>query len=115
MATNNVGMFSNFKLATKLGAGFGIMILFLVAAISFTLVQLTQVDKLATRVVELRTPTAQASLGMLNGVNESLAGLRGWMLLGNAKFKDQRQEAWDKWLDPKMDELRNFSKNWTNP
>lgn len=115
MATNNVGMFSNFKLATKLGAGFGIMILFLVVAISFTLIQLTQVDKLATRVVELRTPTAQASLGMLNGVNESLAGLRGWMLLGNPKFKEVRAEAWDKWLDPKMDELRSFSKNWTNP
>lgn len=115
MATNNVGMFSNFKLATKLGAGFGVMILLLVGAISITLFQVANVDKLATRVVDLRTPTAQASLGMLNGVNESLAGLRGWMLLGNAKFKDQRQAAWDKWLDPKMDELRSFSKNWTNP
>ncbi len=76
---------------------------------------MTQIDKLATRVVELRTPTAQASLGMLNGVNESLAGLRGWMLLGNPKFKEVRQEAWDKWLDPQLAELKEFSKNWTNP
>lgn len=115
MATNNVGMFSNFKLATKLGAGFGVMILLLVVAISITLFQVANVEKLSNRVVELRTPTAQASLGMLNGVNESLAGLRGWMLLGNPKFKDQRQAAWDKWLDPKMAELKAFSKNWTNP
>lgn len=115
VATNNVGMFSNFKLATKLGAGFGVMIVLLVVAISITLFQVANVEKLSNRVVELRTPTAQASLGMLNGVNESLAGLRGWMLLGNANFKDQRQAAWDKWLDPKLDELRTFSKNWTNP
>ena len=115
MATNNVGMFSNFKLATKLGAGFGVMILLLVVAISITLFQVANVDKLAKRVVDLRVPTAQASLGMLNGINESLAGLRGWMLLNNPKFKEVRQEAWDKWLDPKMDELRAFSKNWTNP
>ncbi|MCK5723779.1 MAG: methyl-accepting chemotaxis protein, partial [Gammaproteobacteria bacterium] len=37
------------------------------------------------------------------------------MLLGNPKFKEVRQHAWDKWLDPKLAELQAFSKNWTNP
>ncbi|MCK5641841.1 MAG: hypothetical protein KAJ19_13645, partial [Gammaproteobacteria bacterium] len=64
MANSNVGLFGNLKLATKLGSGFGIMILLLVIAISITLFQVANVDKLAKRVVDLRVPTAQASLGM---------------------------------------------------
>ncbi|MCP3688283.1 MAG: HAMP domain-containing protein [Gammaproteobacteria bacterium] len=116
MAKNgNAGLFGNLNLPTKIGLGFGLMILLLVAAISFTQLQMAQVDKLAGRVVELRTPTAQASLGMLNGLNQSLSGLRGWMLLGNPRFKEERALAWSSWLDPKLDELRGFSKNWTNP
>jgi len=116
MAKNsNVGFFGNLNLSTKLGSGFSLMIILLVTAISITLFQIAKVDKLANRVVELRTPTAQASLGMLNGLNQSLSGLRGWMLLGNPKFKEERANAWNNWLDPKLDELRKFSKNWTNP
>ena len=113
--TSNVGLFGNLKLATKLGSGFGIMILLLVVAISITLFQVAKVDVLAKRVVDLRTPTAQASLGMLNGLNQSLSGLRGWMLLGNPQFKTERAHAWNDWLDPKLDELRAFSRSWTNP
>ncbi|NOR51493.1 MAG: HAMP domain-containing protein, partial [Gammaproteobacteria bacterium] len=116
MAQNSkVGLFGNLNLSVKIGSGFGIMILLLVAAISITLFQVAQVDKIATRVVELRTPTAQASLGMLNGLNQSLSGLRGWMLLGKTTFKEERADAWSNWLDPKLEELRTFSKNWTNP
>lgn len=115
MATNNVGMFSNLKLATKLGLGFGVMILMLIAAISFTIFETGQIKEVQQRVIELRSPTAQASLGMLNGLNQSLSGLRGWMLLGNPKFKEERSHAWNNWLDPKLAELRAFSKNWTNP
>ena len=116
MAQNSkVGIFGNLKLSVKIGSGFGVMILLLVAAISITLFQVNKVDTIATRVVDLRTPTAQASLGMLNGLNQSLSGLRGWMLLGKENFKEERARAWNNWLDPKLKELRAFSKDWTNP
>jgi methyl-accepting chemotaxis protein len=108
-------MFGNMKLSMKIGIGFGLMILLLVAAVSISIFQVSKVDVVAKRVVDLRTPTAQASLGMLNGMNQSLAGLRGWMLLDNAKFKTERAHAWDNWIDPKLQELQGFSKNWTNP
>jgi methyl-accepting chemotaxis protein len=112
---SNVGIFSNLKLATKLGLGFGIMILLLVLSISFTIYEGGKVAEVQDRVVDLRVPTAEASLSMLNGLNQSLSGLRGWMLLGNPKFKEERAHAWNNWLDPRLDELRSFSKNWTNP
>ena len=116
MAINVKGnFFADIKLPVKIGLGFGTMMLLLVAAISFTFYEVSQTQKLTDRMVDLRVPTAQASLGMLNGVQESLAGLRGWMLLGNDKFKDDRSNAWNKWIDPSLATMNEMSKNWTNP
>jgi len=106
--------FADMKLPVKIGMGFGVMALLLVIAISITIYQVNQAKQLTDRMVDLRVPTAQASLGMLNGMQESLAGLRGWMLLGNPVFKDARQNAWNKWIDPSLVTLNEMSKNWTN-
>ena len=115
MATNVKGnFFADMKLPVKIGLGFGTMVLLLVAAISITMYQVDQTSKLTDRMVELRVPTAQASLGMLNGLQESLAGLRGWMLLGNPVFKDARANAWNKWIDPSLAIMEEKSKSWTN-
>ena len=115
MANNTKSnFFADMKLPIKIGMGFGVMALLLVAAISITIYEVNQAKKLTDRMVDLRVPTAQASLGMLNGMQESLAGLRGWMLLGNPVFKDARQNAWNKWIDPSILTLNEMSKNWTN-
>jgi len=115
VANNTKGnFFADMKLPIKIGMGFGVMALLLVIAISITIYQVSQAKQLTDRMVELRVPTAQASLGMLNGMQESLAGLRGWMLLGNPVFKDARQNAWNKWIDPSLVTLNEMSKNWTN-
>jgi methyl-accepting chemotaxis protein len=111
----NSNFFADMKLPVKIGLGFGMMALLLVAAISITIYEVNQAKKLTDRMVDLRVPTAQASLGMLNGMQESLAGLRGWMLLGNPQFKEVRQGAWDNWIDPSLNTLNEVSKNWTNP
>ncbi|MEN8173164.1 MAG: methyl-accepting chemotaxis protein [Chloroflexota bacterium] len=116
MANNTKGnFFADMKLPVKIGMGFGVMALLLVLAISITIYQVNQAKALTDRMVDLRVPTAQASLGMLNGMQESLAGLRGWMLLGNPVFKEARSNAWNKWIDPSMGTLNEMSKNWTNP
>ena len=115
MATNVKGnFFADMKLPVKIGLGFGMMVLLLVAAISITMYEVNQTQKLTHRMTDIRVPTAQASLGMLNGIQESLAGLRGWMLLGNPVFKDARANAWNKWIDPSLAILNEKSKNWTN-
>ncbi|MCK4706324.1 MAG: MCP four helix bundle domain-containing protein, partial [Gammaproteobacteria bacterium] len=115
MANNTKGnFFADMKLPVKIGMGFGVMALLLVGAISITIFQVNKSKALTDRMVELRVPTAQASMGMLLGMQESLAGLRGWMLLGNPAFKDARADAWNKWIDPSLDTLNDMSKNWTN-
>ncbi|MCF6282284.1 MAG: methyl-accepting chemotaxis protein [Candidatus Polarisedimenticolaceae bacterium] len=114
MKDNNAGLFSNLRLRTKIGFSFALMLLVLVSAVSVTIYQVGQIKFLSDRVAHLRTPTTEASLGMLSGINQSLAGLRGWMLLGNPTFKDVRAKSWDEWIDPGIDEMDELSKNWTN-
>ncbi len=87
----------------------------LASAVSLTIWQVGKTSAITDRVLDLRTPTAEASLTMLNGINHSLAALRGWMLLGKDKFKQERAKAWSEDIEPSLAKMKNFSRNWTNP
>lgn len=110
-------MFRNMKLSVKIGFGFGIITLILIGAVLTSIWQTARVSNVTTRLTELRTPTAQSSLMMLNGMNHSLAALRGWMILGKDKFKEEREreKAWKDELEHSFAKLKAFSANWTNP
>lgn len=107
--------FANMNLAYKLGSGFGMVLLVLVIVVLVTVFQVREVEKLSIRVTELRVPTSEASLGMQYGMEKSLAGLRGWMLLGKDIFKKHRADAWEQDLDGNLKKLDGFSRSWTNP
>lgn len=107
-------MFKNLRLSAKIGVGFGIITLMLIGAVLTSIWQTGRATNITNRLIELRTPTAQSSLQMLNGMNHSLAALRGWMLLGKDKFKEERKIAWENELEPSFKNLKNFSANWTN-
>ena len=66
------------------------------------------------RVVELRTPTAHASLMMLNGINHSLASLRGWIILGDPKFQTERSIAWEEQINPSLKIMHGLAPKWTD-
>jgi signal transduction histidine kinase len=53
-------------------------------------------------------PTAQASLTLLNGIQQSLASLRGWVVLGREDFKKERTEAWERKIWPAMREIQKL-------
>jgi len=107
-------MIQNMGLGKKLGAGFATIALVLAAAILVTIVQVRKMNAVTNRVIDLRTPTAQASLSMLNGINHSLAALRGWIILGKDKFKNERMAAWEQ-IDDSLKTMQEFAVNWTNP
>lgn len=108
-------MFKNMKLATKLAMGFSLVTLVLVIAVSTTIIQVKRTTAVTDRLIELRAPTAQSGLMMLNGMNHSLAALRGWIILGKDKFKNERATAWSKEIEPSLEKMRAFSANWTDP
>jgi methyl-accepting chemotaxis protein len=52
---------------------------------------------------------------MNTGIKYALAALRGWILLGEEKFKKEREEAWEQYIHPSLGRMRELSQNWTNP
>ncbi len=102
----------NLPVGKKLATGFGIVLLILVMLVAFVEFELTAQDALQNRVIELRFPTNIAGHDLVNGINYSLAALRGYMILGKDKFKQQRQEAWRE-IDNNLEIMTQMSKNWT--
>lgn len=69
----------------------------------------------AVRLARLRGPTARTSLLALSGTNRSLAGLRGWIVLGEPRFLDDLTSAWTDDIRPALLKLEDLSSDWTNP
>jgi methyl-accepting chemotaxis protein len=109
---------SNFRdmtIGKKVGLGFTILTLILMGVVLLTIQQVRSMEVTTKRVVELRTPTAHASLMMLNGMNHSLASLRGWILLGDPKFKTEHSVAWDEQINPSLKQMHELAPKWTDP
>ena len=98
----------------KVGFGFGFMTLILMGVVLLTIQKVRTMETITKRVVELRTPTAHASLMMLNGINHSLASLRGWIILGDQKFQKERSIAWEEQINPSLNLMHGLAPNWTD-
>ncbi len=105
------------KIGTKMGVAFGIITALLIGAVGTTIWKIKSMGTVETveRLTTIRVPTANASLMALNGVNHSLAALRGWIILGKDKFKDERVKAWSEEIKNSVAEMDRFSSEWTNP
>ena len=98
----------------KVGFGFGFMTLVLMGVVLLTIQKVRTMETITKRVVELRTPTAHASLMMLNGINHSLASLRGWIILGDQKFQTERSIAWEEQINPSLNLMHGLAPDWTD-
>jgi methyl-accepting chemotaxis protein len=106
--------FSELDLRTKIGLGYFAVGLLLTLTVLTSLWQARSIRDITERVTNLRTPTAMASLALMNGMNHSLAALRGWMLLGEDKFKSQRAFAWANEIRPSISNLAELSAHWNS-
>jgi len=106
---------NNLKLGTKLALIFTLILTITSSAFLYNIHNAKKGLVTTNKVVDLRVPTAQKSLMMLNGINHALSALRGWMILGKDKFKQERLYAWEKEIDAPYAFLQEKSKNWTNP
>ena len=71
--------------------------------------------KHSQRLTMLRGPTVQNSMLAQVGVQQSLASLRGWTVLGESHFKDERRQAWATKIEPAMVQLEQLSTGWSDP
>jgi methyl-accepting chemotaxis protein len=114
-----MNLLSKLTITQKLAWGFG-LILGLMILTSVTTIKLSSgVENIQQRMIDLRYPTVMAGKDLVNGINHSLAGLRGYMILGAdpakaVAMKHQRALAWQN-IDQSIASFNDFSKNWTDP
>ncbi len=107
-------MFKDMKLRTRILCGFGIITFILITAVMASIWQFGKTNKVTSLLINLRAPTVQTSMSMQNGVNRSLAALRGWIILGDDQFKTERANAWSEDLDKSFADMKIYATNWTN-
>ena len=105
----------NLSVGAKINLGFSLNTLILAGAIIAVIILLKKFNIILDRVIHHRVVTVQTTHKLLNGVNESLAALRGWMLLGEEKFKKERHYVWKKEIHPSEKGLEKLSVNWIDP
>jgi len=103
----------------KLLLGFGTLIIIMTAISVNVFMGMKHIETIEDRLLNLRVPTVLAAAQLENGLNLSLAGLRGYMILGKdpkkgAAMKKARLAGW-KDIDTAMAQMKEFSKSWTNP
>jgi methyl-accepting chemotaxis protein len=106
---------NNLSIGKKIGGGFTIVLIIMAVIVMVTMGKVSDTKNITDRVSKLRTPTALNTGAMMNGINHSLAALRGFMILGKDKFKSERMVSWDKEIDPAMKYMDKVSVNWTDP
>jgi len=109
----------NTSLRTKLGISFGVIFLLLLISTIYNLANVSKIDDINSRVTTLRFTTVNAGKDIVNGINSSLAALRGYIILGSdpgkaEMMKKQRQQAWDN-IDRNIALFTKLSVNWTDP
>ncbi|GEM_PF-4941787 len=91
----------------------GIELIFISAIfINIRNIKYTQVTM--KRLVEVRIPTSLATYNIISEINQSLAALRGWVILGSEKTKKEREESW-RAIEESLTGLDSYSKAWTSP
>ncbi len=108
-------MLKNIKISTKITVGFATISVLLIIIVMIAIIKVNSVTKINNKVIDLRVPTTMASIEMINGVNHSLAALRGYIILGQDKFKDERSRAWNDEIEPSLKTMIKYSKYWANP
>ncbi|MDA7977282.1 MAG: methyl-accepting chemotaxis protein [Pirellulales bacterium] len=85
----------------------------MVVAAIIMLCQLNGVTQVQSQVLDERQPATQAAAEVLGGINGSLASLRGYIILGNERFKASRALEWQQIEESlaRLDTLISASQN----
>jgi PAS domain S-box-containing protein len=110
-----MSFFKMMTMKSQLIIGFSIMVAIIALIVAINIVQVRHALELSQNITDIRAPTANHSMTMLNGVNHALAALRGWMLLGEEKFKAERYHVWLEELHAPLNAMKQLQSHWSTP
>ncbi|MDP6443413.1 MAG: methyl-accepting chemotaxis protein [Pirellulaceae bacterium] len=97
--------------AKKLVIGFSALMVLMAGVAVVVCWKMSSVRTIQTAIETERVPATMAASEVLNGVNRSLASLRGYMILGKDEFRQERNESW-KSIETAMSHLVDQSSGW---
>lgn len=114
-----MAVLSGLKVRSTLFLGFGVLIIISIISSVSVFIQLENTTKVQEKLLNVRAPTVESGIKLSGAINQTLSGLRGYLILGAdpAKatvFKNERTAGWQV-LDSSFQELRAFSQSWTVP
>ncbi|MFQ3171861.1 MAG: methyl-accepting chemotaxis protein, partial [Oleispira sp.] len=106
-----------FTVQKKIILGFGTVLALVVLVTISNLVNMGHIEDDQLRLIEVDLPSVTAGAELTDGIHLTLAGLRGYMILGDdpalaKKFKDERQSGWDL-IDQSLQHMNELSQRWT--
>ncbi len=106
-------MLSNLKIGGRLWAGFAVIVLILVGAVSVSIWEVKQIESGTKLIVGTRMPAFDNSSRLTSDIYASLAALRGFILTGNENFKKERAGVWSD-IDVARKNMDEIAKRFTN-
>ncbi|PWC42806.1 HAMP domain-containing methyl-accepting chemotaxis protein [Azospirillum sp. TSO22-1] len=105
--------YNNLRIGRRLMIGFAAVIVLLVVNVAVALMLANGGKTMATRIADMRMPTALASDGIYANLNGSLAAMRGFLLTGAPALRAERAEAWAE-IGRLRTEMDRLSVSWTS-
>jgi methyl-accepting chemotaxis protein len=104
------------SIAKKLGLGFGAIIVVMIVSAEITSVNLRSMNDNVSRMLDEATPAVRACDRLMGATNQSLAALRGHLILGDDPkdarlYKAERADAW-KEIDAALADLEQHARRW---
>jgi len=106
----------NFSIKNKLFVGFGIILLVTTLISTFNFFKLNQIADTETYLVQENLPTQMAAMQLTAGIQQSLAGLQGDILLNDnpvatEKFRSEQQRGWQL-IEHSIQQMDHHAHNW---
>jgi methyl-accepting chemotaxis protein len=107
-----------FSIRAKLLASFAVLLILMVFVSINTWLQMQNTAQTQQRIIEVSQPSVLHGQTFITGINRSLAGLRGYIILGGDPqkaeiFNKERLKGWQE-IDDSMIALADLSANWSN-
>ena len=102
--------FDNLPLAKKLTLGFGIVLLLMITIVATNFWTTAKVNKIEHHINDVLFPVKELEIKIKSDINESLAALRGYLILNDQSFERQRDEVWER-IDLEIENISDMSTN----
>ncbi len=107
------------KVKLKILLGFGVILLFVLIISITNILKVDSVSEIEHQLIDIRFPSVLAGAELNDGINTSLAGLRGYMILGSdpqlaKKFEQEFLQGWEL-INASINNLTQLSKEWSDP